>query len=136
MHEKIHLNWDGVINKSAIVIAKQAIHWHKRVKLTSPKVISSGLVALLISLIFFITTGVNLLRWFENIYLLTAMITSILVCLHFLKIKNAAEKKSHSFRELLMRKIDADLCNCRSSCNHKEEFVEYMQEEQGINVYY
>lgn len=142
MPSEIESKWKGVINKSILVVAEQAQHWKQEKELVSTKVIYSVIaLGLFVTLFFTINgmNGINILRWFStniNISLIIGGVLSFLVFTHFLKMKTIAELNHKKFKELLVKRIDAEFCNCGRPCNHKEEFMDFMNDNYKINLYY
>ncbi len=139
MPKRMENRWNGVINKSTLEIAKQLLYWQER-KNHLTNVVFYSLGACIFLIILFISlNGVNLLNWFDT--QIDAIIIAIIVILVFINFHYSALKVKAIFefkklKEVLLKKIDAEFCNCGKPCNHKEEYLDYMKAEYDLNLYY
>jgi hypothetical protein len=83
------------------------------------KFIIAGIVA---AVVFFAINGIDVRGWIEtptDMFLITIMTVG---AYFFIKYQNeylTIEKQFKSLRELLVKRLDANFCNCGKPCDHK-----------------
>jgi hypothetical protein len=139
--EEVEKKWRGTINKSALAVAKETDKHFKNINKydSTKKICLYSSVALLV--FYFLKNGIN---GFDIMNMFTPFNVSILIIgfgllfyyTHLEKQKQSLRKKFDDFKNLLIKRIDADFCHCITQCAHKEEFMEDIQKECGINLYF
>lgn len=127
--------WQGKINNSSIELATKVVQCKNDDK---SKRINASLGALILfSAIFGMVNGLDIRNWFDSILDSILIGLWIVSAVFYVWYSNKDYKSEYEkYRVLLMDKINAGFCPCTDGCNHKEEFMKYMDEEFGIKLYY
>lgn len=67
---------------------------------------------------------------------LLLLLLGIIVYYQFESNKKVAQENFQKYKELLMRRIDAEFCTCNTRCDYREEFMYDMEKDCGIILYY
>ena len=139
----IEEKWNGIINRSALMIAIQVDNYYR--KIDEIKANQKYFLILVFSC-FCIFAIINksvldifdIRLWVEtsNIVVLLLLLLGIIGYYQFENNKKVAQENFQKYKELLMRRIDAGFCTCNTRCNHKEEFMQDMEKDCGIILYY
>lgn len=98
--------------------------------------ISSGALILL-GVLFAIINGIDIRNWMDSPWD-SILISLWLVSAFFFGLysRRLNESEYEKYRQLLIKKINSGFCPCTERCDHKEEFMKYMDGKYGIKLYY
>jgi len=150
--DDIEKKWNGIINRSALIVAKQVDKHYREINKINAKIkqMKYFLGLLIISWIIFVSINtpdfsildilaiLDLRIWTKPSNFLILLLIILSFCWLISMGKKAQENQENYIKdkELLIRRIDAEFCACSTRCNHKEEFMEDMEKNCGIILYY
>ncbi len=141
MPENIYGNWEGKINHSSIELAMKVIQCKREDELIPTlnrrKTIAYGIASLVIASIFIAFNGFDIRNWVDSaLDLILEILLATSAFLYIIFAKRNFESSFEKYRQILVNRIHSDFCPCSEKCDHREEFMKYMDKKYGIKLYY
>jgi hypothetical protein len=99
----------------------------------------TGIGTLFIALIFSIPNSLDIRTWVDTQFDLAMIIGiaagAVIIVNLSMKIKSHNDNIKE-IRDLFIKRINADLCQCNKPCNHKESYLDDVSKICKINLYY
>ncbi|NLP36175.1 MAG: hypothetical protein GX357_00790 [Firmicutes bacterium] len=139
--EDFYKRWRGEINNSVLVITKKTLERRKRYERSKIFAYSISAAPGLWLVNRVLVNYQNLIYRVFDLEVMTATVIVVFAASLGLMITNAYKGPYYKIKDLLIKRIDAQFCNCYYtywgvSCDHKENFLKEMKETFDLNLYY
>ena len=131
--------WNGGVNESILIVTHHLCELMDKLEMLKKRLLYVGIGAIIISIVFSIPNSFDIRTWIDtdaDIFLIIIMAVGTLLIVDLSKKIQACIKEIKEIKDLLIRRINADFCQCSKPCNHKEKFMADVLGICKISLYY
>lgn len=138
MFEDFEARWKGLLTRASLKITEKLIVAIDKINRLKIMMQYSGCPAICVGIIFLLKNGFDITIWIRNTLNIVLIILVAIPTIAYVSYSSQKKKADEEFikiRDKLIQCINADFCKCSQICNHKDEFLEYMEDTYHVELY-